>query len=52
MIPVAALVLGVLGWLVSLALTGWYLRTIHQMHREMQTIRRYLQAIYEQQGRR
>ncbi|MFZ5814170.1 MAG: hypothetical protein ACOY93_02545 [Bacillota bacterium] len=42
-----SLVLGVIGWLISVVATSWYLRTFYQLHQEMQTIRRYLQAIHE-----
>lgn len=51
MIPVISILFGLLGWLVTIAATLWYLRTLKQMHEEMRTIRRYLQAIYERMER-
>lgn len=50
--PMGSLLVGILGWLFTVAATVWYLRTFKQMHEEMQTIRRYLQAIHERLERR
>lgn len=49
---VGAFLLGLLGWLFTVGVTVWYLRTVRQMHEEMQAMRRYLQAIYERLDRR
>lgn len=52
MIPVLVLLVGIFGWLVSVTATVWYLKKFHELHQEMQTIRRYLQAMYERMEQR
>jgi len=51
-IPLLGLLLAVLGWVISVLATFWYVRVFHQMLQEMRAIRRYLHALYERGERR
>jgi hypothetical protein len=46
---VLAMLVGIGGWLVSVIIGVWYLTTVREMRDELRTIRRYLQAMHEQQ---
>lgn len=42
------IILGLIGWLVPTIAGLWYLWAFKEMRDEIRTIRRYLQALYDQ----